>query len=311
MKVHLLCLARGEAASLVNGIPGLGESARLEWRELSWANSDLPLEFQTVTSSLPEVTDEDEGLIASETFSSLRAEKWGLQDFLPPTRTEAEMYPSVIEMQAMRYGGLGLKFGAVALLLLLSWTGLRAFAILRDSAWHINDSQALNTTNEVLDGKIRQFEGWNSLLADRSKAWVTMELLNRLFPNHRSVVLLNANYTCRPENIPKQTSLGMVNEWTIKGFANDESLGHLNDLNTREGIKMVFDRVYAVTGAELLRTDASSRNLHVNLVASENNRYDPEKGAAADFQFPYKFDLTITQRIGQEDPIAIPTASVE
>ena len=310
LEVFLLPLSRldGDTAG---DLPGLGQSSNLDWQDLPDANPDLPLEFQAALWRKPSDDGEPTGLASAETFTSLDEHKWGQQDFLPPTKEEEEIYPSMIEMQALRYGGFGLKVGALVLLLLLAWTGLRAFSILRDSAWHINDSQALNTTNEVLDGKIRQFEGWNSLLTDRSKAWVTMELLNRLFPNHRSVVLLSATYTSRPENIPKQTSLGIVNEWTVKGFANDESLTHLNELNTRDGITAVFDRIYKVTGAEPLRTDLASRNLHVNLVASENKRYDPEKGTSADFQFPYKFDLTITQRVGQEDPIAIPTAAVE
>lgn len=311
LSVFIMPQSRTQGASGVSEFPGLARSEQLDWRQLPDVNTDLPFEFQAATWTRSSEGGEATGLEATKTFTSLAEKKWGLQDFLPPTQAEEEMYPSVVEMQALRYGGFGLKIGAAALVLLLAWTGLRAFSILRDSAWHINDSHALNSTNEVLDGKIRQFEGWNALLTDRSKAWVTMELLNRLFPNHRSVVLLNADYTCRPENIPKQTALGMVNEWKVKGYANDEALGHLNELNTRDGIKAVFDRIHAATGAEPLRTDLASRNLLVNLVASENKRYDPEKGNTAAFQFPYQFDLTITQRIAQDDPLAIPTAAVE
>ncbi len=60
-----------------------------------------------------------------------------------------------------------------------------------------------------------------------------------------------------------------------------------------------------------MRTDVDTRNLVVNLVASENKRYDPEKEGSAETQFPFQFDLTITQRITQDDEIAIPTVAVE
>ena len=311
LEVFLLPLSRVQEFTGTENIPGLQQSKLINWQESPGAKPEIPLEFQSATWVKPADEEEPQGLFRAETFVELEKEGWALQDFLPPTQEEEDLYPSMIEMQSMRYGAIGVKVGLALLLLLLAWTGLRAFAILRDTAWHIKDTASLTSTNQVLDGKIRRFEGWNALLADRSKAWVNMELLNRLFPNPRSVVLIDTNYTNRPENIPKQKTLGMVKEWTIKGYANDQALGHLNALNTRDGIKEVFERVYKVTGAEPLRTDLTSRNIVVNLVASENKRYDPDKGATVEFQFPFQFDLTITQRITQDDPIAIPTAAIE
>jgi hypothetical protein len=161
--------------------------------------------------------------------------------------------------------------------------------------------------NKVLSAQIKRYEQWNAFLSDRSKAWVTMELMNQLFPNPKSVILSEANHKVRPEVVRDQARASLVKEWTITGFVNDEALERLTAINTREGINEVFDSVYGITGDESLRTDLSSRSLVVNLLASENKRYKPDSGTDAESQFPFIFNLTVTQHISSDDPIAIPT----
>jgi len=309
MDVLILSMARSKES--ITTIPGMESSHTLNWQELPGMNPEVPLEFQASVWESPVEEGGPQGLRGTETFRELEEGQWARQDFLPPTQEEEDLYPSQIEMRAMRIGAIGLRVGGAVLLGMLAWTGIRSFFILRDSAWHVGDSAGMTNYNQILNGKIRSFEGWNTLLADRSKAWVSMELLNRLFPNPRWVMLTDSNYTNRPENIPRQKTLGMIKEWTVKGYATDDALGHLNKLNTREGIREVFDGVYKVTGAEPMRTDLDTRNLVVNLVASENRRYAPEKPGGPETQFPFQFDLTITQRITQDDDIAIPTVAVE
>jgi len=76
-------------------------------------------------------------------------------------------------------------------------------------------------------------------------------------------------------------------------------------------MKLVFDAVYKLTGDESLRTDLDSRSLVVNLLASENKRYDSKLGHKVENNFPFMFNLIITQRISTEDPIAIPTVAAQ
>ena len=138
-----------------------------------------------------------------------------------------------------------------------------------------------------------------------------MELVNHLFPDPDWVSLNKMDFSSRPESVGQQEFRGMIKEWKVQGLVSDEALGHLNELNTREGMEKVFEKVYSVTGAESLKLDRESRNLLVNLVASENKRYDPENPVSAATRLPFQFNLTITQRISQDDSLAISTASIK
>ncbi|NIP94200.1 MAG: hypothetical protein GWO24_12390 [Akkermansiaceae bacterium] len=268
----------------------------------------MPFEFQGTGPVVPE-GEEPEGLAASETFRGLAERQWATQDFLPPTDEEADIYPYETEMKALRAGGMILKVGAALIALYLGWSGVRAFQIMRDPAWHRAPGKGGGGGNTVLATQIKRYEQWNSFLADRSKAWVTMELMNQLFPNPNSVVLSDAKHTVRPELAQGQTRASLVKDWAINGYVNDEALEHLTVINTKEGINRVFQSVYELTGDESLRTDLESRSLVVNLLASENKRYKPNSGSDSAFQFPFVFNLTVSQRIASEDPLAIPTSA--
>ena len=302
--VYVLPLARGENGEGGAALPVLPNATVLNRRENAQFDAEVPLEFQG--PSMLKVEDEPEGLAASETFRGLAEQKWATQDFLPATVEEAELYPSQMEMKALRLGGLGFRIGVAVLVLFLGWTGLRAFKILRDPAWHSAGTQISREGNKVLARQIHRYEQWNSYLADRSKAWVTMELMNQLFPNPASVVLSEAVHTVRPEVTREQAKASVTKEWTISGLVNGEALEHLTVINTTEGMNRVFESVYKLTGDESLRTDLPTRSLVVNLLASENKRYK-ESGTKPSERFPFVFNLTVTQRISAEDPIAIPT----
>ena len=91
--------------------------------------------------------------------------------------------------------------------------------------------------------------------------------------------------------------------------ANFNAPGQIVISGTREGINAAFKQAWEITGDGSLQPDLPSRNIVVNLVASENKRYNPEKGATAAYQFPFQFTLTISQRISSDDPLAIPAAA--
>tara|TARA_B100000809_G_scaffold214188_1_gene218850 strand:- start:1318 stop:1959 length:642 start_codon:yes stop_codon:yes gene_type:complete len=213
-------------------------------------------------------------------------------------------------MRALRFGGWGLRIGAVALAVFVGLTGVRVFKILNDEAWRYEPNIS-REGNQILASQIRRYEQWNSYLADRSKAWVSMELVNQLFPDPDRVVLSDIRHTVRPEVARDQSKASLVKEWTISGLVDDGTLQHLTVINTTEGMNLVFDTVYKLTGDESLRTDLDSRSLVVNLLASENKRYDPKLGRKVENNYPFMFNLIITQRISTEDPIAIPTVAAQ
>jgi hypothetical protein len=305
--VYVLPLSRKEGGNLA-ALPELPNASILNWRESAQFNAEVPLEFQG--PSLLTMNDDPEGLAASATFQGMAEQKWATQDFLPPTNEEADLYPSQLEMKALRFGGLSLRIGAAALAVFVGLTGVRVCKILNDEVWHYEPSIS-REHNQILTSQIRRYEQWNSFLADRSKAWVSMELVNQLFPNPDRVVLSDIRHTVRPEVARDQSKASLVKEWTISGLVDDENLERLTELNTAEGISGEFDAVYQLTGDESFRTDLESRSLEVNLLASENRRYDPKRGGKPEDNFPFMFNLTITQQISNEDPIAIPTVAAQ
>ncbi len=306
--VYVLPLTQGQEGEGAGALPELPNASILDWRGNAEFAPEVPFEFQGTGPVVPE-GEEPEGLAASETFRGLAERQWATQDFLPPTDEEADIYPYETEMKALRAGGMILKVGAALIALYLGWSGVRAFQIMRDPAWHRAPGKGGGGGNTVLATQIKRYEQWNSFLADRSKAWVTMELMNQLFPNPNSVVLSDAKHTVRPELAQGQTRASLVKDWAINGYVNDEALEHLTVINTKEGINRVFQSVYELTGDESLRTDLESRSLVVNLLASENKRYKPNSGSDSAFQFPFVFNLTVSQRIASEDPLAIPTSA--
>lgn len=303
--VYILPLSHEETDSDLPELPG---AVTLNWRESAWFDPEVPLEFQGPASLL--IADQGEGLAASETFRGMAEQKWATQDFLPATVEEVELCPSQIEMKILRYGSVALRIGAVALVLFLSWTGIRTVRIINDEAWN-QTGEVSREGNRVLASEIRRYEQWSSLLADRSKAWVSMELVNHLFPDPESVILSETTHRVRPEVVnEKDKKAGVIKEWTITGLANSEALNHLTVISSTEGMGKVFEVVRKHTGNDSLRTDLSSRTLLVNLLTSENKRFKPDGGMKPEERFSQNFRLTITQRITAEDPIAIPIVSI-
>jgi hypothetical protein len=288
--------------------PRLPNAVIFDWSHHSGFDGDLPLEFQGATAGKPE-PGAHEGLGGSQTFQDLEVNSWTLQDFLPPTREEQDLYPGQVEMKLMRYGGLAIKAVAVLILLFFLWSGFRVVQIMSHPAWHAEANGAVAGNMEDLTTKIQRYEKWSAFLADRSKGWVTMELYSRLFPDTKSIVIKDANYVVRPDAMRDKATVSIEREWVINGFANDNAIARLTEINSREGLNKVFQEVMTITGDDSMNPAVPTRNLSVNLLVSENKRYSPERGTTTESRFPILFSLTISQRISAEDPLAIPTTA--
>jgi|GEM_PF-815200 len=306
--VYLLCLSQREA----NGLNELTGAETLDWRADENFGEDLPLEFQL---SKPTVAGADEEelkrkpLSATLTFADFAEHGWLTQDFLSPTIEEQQLHPSALEMKILSWGKIGVRAGVAVLALFILFLGVRAVSVMRDPAWHNSNSGSANAGNTLLQNDINKFKQWDAFLEDRSKAWVTMELIVRIFPDPSAVTVTEITHTARPEAVRDLAKISIVKDWTITGYANDNALDQLTALNTREGINAAFKNASEVTGDSSLIPDLPSRNLVVNLLASENKRYDPEKGIGPAYQFPFQFTLTISQRLSTDDPLAIPAAA--
>lgn len=268
--------------------------------------------------------------VPSLTFGMLRDEKWALQDFLPTPRAIVEIYPTRMEMRLLRgvrLARLGLFAGVV---LVLAWLATGIYDIIRRDEWAFNpnDANDINSRLKKLTAEHQKSEHWDNMLADRSKAWPSMELLSRLFPERCGILVKGFSHSVRPDPAPGQAKIGFVKEWKITGFAREgkevktqegsdrpnkpktqEGIDLLNILNTQEGISAQFNEIARVTGNPVFNPAVRTRSLAVNVRTQENNSYKPvapeDTYDADESSYPFSFDFTITQRFEASDPMAI------
>lgn len=247
----------------------------------------------------------------AHTFSDFRSEGWATQDFLPVAREAAELYPSRGEMKLLRMAKYArLCFGAAALLS-LGWLAVGMIGMIRQPEWAFNaeSAQVGKQRLAMVSAERTRIDHWDNLLADRSKAWASMELLGILFPENGGFLAKSFSHTVRTETTPGQAMAGFVKEWKITGLAREEALERLSVLNTRDGISAVFNQVADATGNEAFRTTIGNRTLVVNVRTLENSGYKQapleEASILDEGTYPFSFDLTITQRFESSDPMAL------
>lgn len=247
----------------------------------------------------------------SHTFDILRADHWALQDFLPTPRETLEIYPNRKEMRLLHL----LKLSRVALfavtVLILAWFAVSVYDVIRQREWSFDVSEA-----SIIKGRLaamaaegQKIERYNSLLEDRSKAWASMELLSRLFPERSGILVKSFTHTTRSEQTLGQAKLGFIKEWKITGLARDESVDRLNEINTQQGITARFAEVARVTGNTAFNPALGNRSIAVNVRTQENSSFKATSAQDSyesdESSYASSFDLTITQRFESTDPLAL------
>lgn len=264
-------------------------------QEMAFASGAIP-----VTSGL-----------TSHTFTVLQDEGWALQDFLPTPLEISQIYPNKSEMRILRLTKLARLAIAAITLGGLSFFAMGILQTMQRDEWKFDPDQANRTKARLskLTAERQSIEHWNNLLQDRSKLWVVMESLVRMFPEKSGVLIKGCSYTVKPDNAAGQIRVGFVKSWKISGFARDEALEYLNSLNTRDGINAHFAEVAKVTGNSAYNPSIGNRNISVNVRTQENSGFKPiiseEMLVTDESTYPFSFDLTITQRFEATDPMAI------
>ncbi|MFM2198248.1 MAG: hypothetical protein RLZZ505_1680 [Verrucomicrobiota bacterium] len=256
----------------------------------------------------------DDRIHPSQTFGAMRAEKWFLQDFLPRNKEASDVYPTRNEMRllsALRLARIGIAALAV---LGMAWLAFGVFSVIRRPEWAFSEgeSKAVQQRLVSLTQEQQRFEHWNNLLEDRSKAWVSMESLARLFPAKSGLLVKTFTHTTRPDTAPGQAKVGFIKEWIITGMARDEALNYLNTLNTREGISARFSEIAKATGNTAYDPAPNTRTIVVNVKTLENSSFKQmpleDIHDSDEATYPFTFNLTITQRFESADPLAISSA---
>ncbi|HEX5791412.1 MAG TPA: hypothetical protein VFY13_09660 [Luteolibacter sp.] len=253
--------------------------------------------------------------VTSMTFPSLHDEGWTLQDFLPTPKQQAEIYPSRGEMQILRASKMACMLFILLALGGVGYFGFGAYKLMATDEWKFDPSQATATKakQDKLNIERQQLDHWNNLLADRSKSWVIMESLVRLFPEKSGILIKDFAYSAKPDTNPGQAKVGFVKSWKISGFARDQANEYLNTtVNTREFINKHFAEIAELTGNEAFNTQVGNRSVSVNVRTRENGSFRDipyEEAALTDQKsYPYTFELTITQRFESSDPLALNVA---
>lgn len=315
--IHILPLSGQPADTMIADLKVVFENSEIhlaDWSRTTLgagADDDVPVEMRVASNIAAE---SESPLAATHTFTTLRNEGWAVQDFLPIAREEAEIFPSRREMKMLR-GARYTRYGVIGLTVLaLGWVGVSIANMARNPEWTFDEQKAeqVSTRLAVLGNERKKVQHWDNLLADRSKAWASMELLARLFPDKSGFLIRSFWHSVQPENVPGQSQVGFVKEWRITGMAREEALEKLADLNTREGITLAFNEVAKVTGNEAFDSDLPSRSIVVNVRTLENAAFKPvppdEAVTSDETTYPFMFDLTITQRFEAADPMAINVA---
>lgn len=263
--------------------------------------------------SVSDIGGDVEGM--SYTFGPMRQDGWFLQDFLPASRSDQEMFPSRNEMRMLRFAKIGrLAVGAAALLGIM-WLGFSIFTVIRRPQWSFNEGEAKAVKQRLvsLTQERQRLDHWNNLLEDRSKAWTSMEALARLFPSNSGLLLKSFSHSVRPDTAPGQAQVGFTKEWVINGMAREESLSYLNSLNTREGISAHFTEIAKVTGNPAYDPAPTTRTIVVNVKTQENSSFKQMPAEEIDDSdestYPFTFNLTITQRFESADTLSISAAT--
>ncbi len=272
----------------------------------------LPVWMPEPFLSVQEIPEEDqEGL--SHTFGVLRSERWSLQDFLPRSQESQSLFPTRNEMRLLRF----FRIFKVALLigtgLWISYMAFEVFRVTQRPEWSFEESSRTSVEQRMnmLNQERIRMEHWDVLLADRSKAWTAMEVVSMIFHEKSGIRLKTFNHSALPDTAPGQAKIGFTKEWSITGLARDEAMGYLNAINTREGIAVQFSEIAEVTGNSAYDPSPTTRSLVVNMKVQENSGFKQlpleEIYDSNEATYPFKFNLTITQRFESTDPLAIPS----
>lgn len=265
-------------------------------------SANLPIEL---VAYLMDDSDPSLAFAETETFGENLKEGYHLQNFLEIPPAERDAMPGAADMKILRIGRILTRVGIAACLLIGLSLAFSAFTKTRSEEWTSakgNQVQAATAAKDLRDIKAKE-----QLLADRSKGWVAMEVLARLFPLDGTFQFQEAKYEVVPITAADtDAKAGFTRSWTVNGLSRKDTTETLMKRNSTEGMSVIFEAAEAATGNASLDLSQNTRNLLVDLNFSDNEVYDSAAERGRDQSFAYKFSLSIKQRIEGADPLAIP-----
>lgn len=262
---------------------------------------DLPFGMVATTQELdPEVYP----LTENATFTALNEEGWHLQDFLEPDAEEVDMYPSAQDMKLLRLGRLMKKVAAILVVSFILFSAASIWNKIRSDEWSYKPSSN-KATASALSAKLKVHSQLDNLLKDRSKAWISMELVQRLVPSNGSVVLKDVEHHVSQKPEAGKSEYGIKKEWVINGYATDLGIEHIQKFGERDGIQQLFNDVAMATGNDAYLTGVDRRDITVSFKPGDNPTFNNIESGGLGVSMPHVFRLTITQSFGASDTLAL------
>ncbi|WP_018970724.1 hypothetical protein [Rubritalea marina] len=282
-------------------IPGVTRPWKLSDMEAVAMLSQVRLEV--ISTTTPPSSSGSE-LANNYTFSTLVEEMWPLQDFLPPSEDEQAPIPQQLEMKLLLWSKYIKIAAAVIIAMTLISSSISIFKATQDPAWNYQSTNP-NFLLTSLKKDIQKYHYLDNKLSDRARAWSTMELITRLFPDVNSIKIDSVNFTTSIDTNSAINNIQPIKrQWTITGSASSAAREYLDKLNSTAGISKVFQHTFEGThdpsfDIESYRSRTPRSDIRIKL--SRNARkLKNVQGAHL-----YEFTMTVYQTISDEDPLAL------
>ena len=246
-------------------------------------------------------------LAESHTFNTLVKEMWPIQDFLPPTSAETALYPDQVEMKLLKCSKL-VKLAAACLVVgSLAKLGMDLSTSVADPAWGYETTHPQIQINSYRKSAL-EYDKLNNLLSDRSRAWSNMELLARLIPAKQNITVKDFIYktSIQAANATNQR-IPVIRTWTITGSGDSAARNYLETLNSATEMAKIFENTYQGTQDKSFNVSIANRKPRPDIQIKRANNSNSQRNSAAS-SHPFKFKMTITQRLDNEDELTLPLA---
>ncbi|QQL44481.1 hypothetical protein [Sulfuriroseicoccus oceanibius] len=246
----------------------------------------------------------------SNTFKMLGGQGWAFQDFLAPPADESAAIPSWKEMQLLKLSKLAKPVFALVAIGALGLTMTGVISAISNESWQYDETTTsmLNGEINLLQQKQKAHAHWENILADRTSAWTTLELIARIFPKDSGVLVENVEYSARVEQAKKGNTLPFARSWTITGAATDVGEEHLTSLNSRDGISAVFTEITDATGIQSFDPSSDTRQLLINVTLGNNPQYNRSARVTRPLDLencPTRFTMKIDLQYSAKDDLAL------
>ena len=218
------------------------------------------------------------------------------------------MFPAQGDMKLLKLSKIITRLGALATVLMVAWGAFSIWKKSNTEAWKCEPATG-QAERMTMQKELNDFRHYKSILTDRSKMWVTMELITKVAPDHSAIFLKDVNHIVDQVIVKKGRKIGLKKTWVINGFTDEAGLSYLESISTLASIKKVFNSVAAATGNEVFNADVKGRSVSIEMNNTSNTSYGRGGSNTVGNNSPLAFSINITQILPTTDEVAYAVGS--